>query len=623
MDTKQIRAWAALAIAKDEAERNPMWREIERTYHLEYIRPKGTKDIAGYHAVVKPGPYKDVLVTKNTFMEATPKVKIQPWAENLGGKVVANKREQALMWWLSKADRRNGSSVQADILESAALYGTVTAHVRHVDYAARAQADKTGKVRAAFRRQHGPFAVKVYNPMDVHWSVSDDGLERVVSVSVRPAQEVVDSWGKAAAKLKTKLNASREGEAWKFKYVTEFYYCDLSVTYVWCVPCVTTTAAGAESADAIDILNEENKTGFIPWVCEDLASGLETNGKYKTKPLLWYVVQSGSWETDCTLASLQMTQGIQNAGKPDWIHNGPVGDVDLTPDYDQIVGGVVHELPGHTLRETQPAPFDQGLQVLQGNLGQYQSETGVSQALAGNTSAETFAGQNQQITQGKASVAGVKAVAEAALTEICYQFLQWLKVVGEPIRARGAEKAFEMDEYEIKPGEVDIETTYITVELSTENEGTRIQQANVGAIGKQVGLSDETALEWMGIADPQGEMKKRALEELSQALLGITISEMQAASQMKVQQAQMQMQMQAQQALQAAAQQPPAPQGPPGGDASYFNQQPLSPPTQQIGPQISGQGYNSAVGGIPPAQVNPNATRESQTGLDANGVPLQ
>ena len=619
MDTKQIRQWAALAIAKDEAERNPMWREIQRTYHLEYNRPPGTKDIAGYHAVVKPGPYKDILVTKNTFMQASPKVKIQPWGEEFKGKEIANQREQSLKWWLQKTDRRKGNSVQADILESAALYGTVCAHVRHVDYANRAQADKTGKARQNFRRQHGPFAIRVYNPMDVHWQTSDDGLERVVSASVRPVHEVLDSWGSAAKKLETKLNASKKGQDYKFKYATEFYYCDLSRTYIWVVPCMTTTPALADSADAIDIMDDRESLGFIPWVCEDSKSGLETHGKFQTKPLLWYVVQSGSWETDCTLASLQMTKGIQNAGKPDWIHSGPSGDVDLQPEYDQIVGGVVHELPGHTLRETRPAQFDQNLQVLQNNLSQYQSETGVSNALAGATSAETFAGQNQQIVQGKASVSGVKAVAEAALTEICYQFLMWLKVVNEPMRARGADREFETEEYTINPQEIDIETTYITVELSTENEGTRIQQANVGAIAKQLGLSDETALEWTGIADPQKEMTKRAMEEMSQTLWRIRMSELEAESQMKIQMAQMQMQMQ----MQQAAQQPPPPPDNFGGEASYFSETPLTPPMPPIGPQIEGQGYNSAAGGMPPSLVYPEATRETQTGFDGRGVPLQ
>jgi len=386
---------------------------------------------------------------------------------------------------------------------------------------------------------------------------------------------------------------------------------------------MTTTPALADSSDAVDIMDDRESLGFIPWVCEDSKSGLETHGKFQTKPLLWYVVQSGSWETDCTLASLQMTKGIQNAGKPDWIHSGPSGDVDLQPEYDQIVGGVVHELPGHTLRETRPAQFDQNLQVLQNNLSQYQSETGVSNALAGATSAETFAGQNQQIVQGKASVSGVKAVAEAALTEICYQFLMWLKVVNEPMRARGADKEFETEEYTINPAEIDIETTYITVELSTENEGTRIQQANVGAIAKQLGLSDETALEWTGIADPQKEMTKRAMEEMSQTLWRIRMSELEAESQMKIQMAQMQMQMQMQQDQANAAANPPPPPDNFGGDASYFSETPLEPPTQPIGPQIEGQGYNSAAGGMPPSLVNPDATRETQTGFDGRGVPLQ
>jgi hypothetical protein len=124
----------------------------------------------------------------------------------------------------------------------------------------------------------------------------------------------------------------------------------------------------------------------------------------------------------------------------------------------------------------------------------------------------------------------------------------------------------------------------------------------------------------MGIADPQKEMTKRAMEEMSATMWRIKMSEMEALSQMQIQQMQMQMQMQMQQ---AAQQPPPQPEPPMGGDASYFSETPLAPPTPPIGPQISGQGYNSAAGGIPPSLVNPDATRETQTGFDGRGVPLQ
>jgi len=71
---------------------------------------------------------------------------------------------------------------------------------------------------------------------------------------------------------------------------------------------------------------------------------------------------------------------------------------------------------------------------------------------------------------------------------------------------------------------------------------------------------------------------------------------------------------------QQQAQQPPPQDF--GGDASYFDQQSMTPPTPEMGYAIQGQGYNPAAGGIPPAQVNPGATMEGQTGMDRNGVPI-
>lgn len=624
MELKEMQDWAKNIIAKDAAERNLMWQRITDTYHLVYANPEAAKDIEGYHRVVKPQPYKDIMIAENALLEATPRCKIDPWSERFAGKEVANKREQALKWWFAKADEREDGSVLADMVRSAALYLTVCVQTSHVRYAARAEKDLLGK-QAQYRAQHGPFSLTVHNPMDVHWQTSKHGLERVLSVRVVEIQDILDTWGAKAQALRTKLDASRgKDTGWKFQYGTEYYYCDLEKIVVWVIPTATATA-NPDAKDSVVVLDEPNELGFIPWAIKSLSSKLESNGKFKTKPLLWYIVESGSWQTDCTLASLQMTKAIQNAGKPDFIHSGPATpEAGYSIDYKELIGGVIEEMPGHTLRETQPAKFDVGLSELQRQLGSYQSETGVSEALAGNAQAETYSGQSLLMSAGRASIAGMKTVTERSIAEIWLQMLQWIKVNGEPERAKLTEPGNVGEEYELIPEELDVARTYITCELNTENPGTRIQQANVGAIAKQLGLSNETAQEWMGIDNPLGEMKKRTLEEFV-AFKQQEFFKMQAAqTDMQIQQAQMKMQMQAQQQMMRAQQpqQPPPPDPMSmGGDAGYYDQQSLTPPTPEMGYDIQGQGYNAAAGGIPPAQVNPGATFEGQTGMTRSGGP--
>lgn len=616
---KDIRLWAKNIIDRDETERNPMWREIERVFHLEYQRPPGTEEIEGYHAVVKPAPYKDILVAKNAYALSTPRIKIDPWDERLAGKEVANKREQALKWWYSKLNNRRGESVQASILESSFLYGAVCMQTSHTEYTSRATEEKTGR-RMKFHAQHGPFAWEVYNPMDVHWQTSIYGLERVVSVKVRDAQEVLDTWGAAADALRSALDAkrSRDGQ-WRFKHVTEFYYCDPEVVYIWAIPCTETVSASADAGNFVDIIYEENKLPFLNWVIQDASSSLERQMKYKNKPLLWYTVQSGAWETDCTLGSLQMTKGIQNAAKPDWLIQ-KMGDNFPKFDYKRVVGGAILYDIGQKPEETQPAKFDVGLAQLQQQLGTYQSQTGVSEALAGQADAETFAGQNLLVQTGRASIASGLEIAQRAIAEGCLQNLQWLVFIDEPARAKGVEGDYVGREIEMNPREIEVDKTYITVELSNESEGTRIQQANVGALARQNGLSNETALEWMGIDNPEAELKRRRFEEMAEALWQLEIKKLNAAVDLQIAQAQAQIQQQMQMDALAQAQAASAPVQP-GGDAAYYEQTPMNP-TPDIGYDIQGQGYNPAAGGIPPAQVNPNATFEGQTGTTRSGAPI-
>jgi hypothetical protein len=121
-------------------------------------------------------------------------------------------------------------------------------------------------------------------------------------------------------------------------------------------------------------------------------------------------------------------------------------------------------------------------------------------------------------------------------------------------------------------------------------------------------MSRERGLEEAGVSDPQTEMKQAMYEAIMQNELQIALQTAQAKAQLQIQMLAMQMQQAQQQAMMMQQQ---------GGG----QQLPNEPPPPGI-PGAEGQGFNPAMGGQPPAMMQPEATREMQTGRARGGVPV-
>jgi len=583
------------------AYRNEVWRKIDRMVNLEYDLPDAFKSIPGHHKVTRPDPYIDVLTATNALATTEPMIKLDPMQNKLADKKLANERERWLLWQLKKLDNRSGGSVLQKIIESAFKYNAICFSTEHIAYANRARAQETGR-KIMPRRAHSPFAWTYYNPQDVYWQSSRYGLERVLAVSVEPLQTVVDEYGKKAAKLESKLRAQAKTEA-PFRYVTKFCYYDLDNFKVWAVPTSTASPAKASASDAVWLMDTENTLGFIPFVCEEAVS---TDAKDRHKPLLYATYKSGWWETQNALETIGMTQTVQNAAKPRWIHEGPQGDALPTPDYNQVVGGVVDVAPGHKLTETRPEQLDNALITQAERLANWQAQSGAARALTGGIGGDAFAAQSLQLTVGAATIATGHHLAERALAEGLLQILAWtVKAEQSPVYVMGNEKDMPEHGWSVSPSEIDLGSIYIEVTLKQDNPLGKLQAANAGAIMKQFGVSNETIMEQMGISDPLGEMKKRAIEELSQTMLRQTNKRIDAATDMELQQQMLAMQQQ-------ATQPPPVPDGAMGTNEIYSNPTPMNamPPTGIP----EGPGFNSN-GAMAPAMVAPTVTRETQTGL--------
>lgn len=603
MDNKTLGTFCAQLIKANEY-RNQEWAKIDRMVNLEYELPYAFTKIKGAHKVTRPDPYVDILTATNALSQAEPQVKLDPLRNNLANKVTANEREKWLKWQLMKLDNRQGGSVIAKIIESAFKYHAVCFATEHVEYSWKAKNNLTGKDRL-FRRAHSAYAWTYYNPQDVYWQSSVYGLERVLAVSVEPLQSCLDEYGKAAKKLENKIRATAKSNA-PFKYVTKFYYCDHDMIRVWVVPTTSEARAKADSDDAFEIYKVDNDLGFIPFVCEEATS---TDAKDKYKPLLYATSKSGWWHTQNALETIAMTQTIINSAKARWIHEGPQGDNMPVVDYDQIIGGIVDVPPGHKLTETRPEQLDDALITQAERLANWQQQSGAARSLTGGIGGDAFAAQSLQITVGAATIATGHKLAERALAEGLLQILAWTVKAEKP-----DQKLYVMGEeddmpdelgWSLTPNEIDLGSTYLEVKLKAQNPLGKLQAANAGAIMKQFGVSDESIMEDMGIADPLGEMQKRATEEMAQAMFAQEVKRLNAMTDLEIQAQQMQMQMQLQQAMT----QPPQPEMP--TNEIYSNAQPMNPMPPTGVPE--GPGFNSN-GALAPAMVNPNLTREMQNG---------
>jgi hypothetical protein len=151
--------------------------------------------------------------------------------------------------------------------------------------------------------------------------------------------------------------------------------------------------------------------------------------------------------------------------------------------------------------------------------------------------------------------------------------------------------------YSIDPKEINPFRIYMKVELRQNLPTDMMQRVNTVTMGIQtMGLSKETGMEMCGIDDPLREMNLSVIEKMKDHKLQMYFAEEEAALQAKIQQDQAVTQMQ----MQALKGQ----QNPPG----------------EPNPMVSGQQFNPAEGGTPPAMANPNATMEMQTGMTRGGT---
>jgi hypothetical protein len=573
----------------EDRERDLAYINYEAMDRCEWDLPPQVNALTWIRKVVSTDPHDALSAGARVLSSLDDRLTIMPLSTNLENKQMANDWERNLRWQMMSANRRRQGKVQRDVARSALTYDEVIAQVVDLDYQIEGMKMFGGNTkRMEIARRYGRFIINTFNPRHVHVRYSSAMPEAVLLCQKRKARSVMADWGDLAKKLKRV--AEEDG-------MVEYYdYMDYDVRYVW-------VEGGSEECEIVK--PSEHGIPFLPWVAVIGGNTLEDDGKHKRQPLLYSVYQSGQWDTQNVVKSLYTSEVIAHASAPRAKEEGANPD---STEFDYGDPGRHAKVPpGNTYTPLDPPGIDQALLEIDERHAAAIDKSTVSRILVSGDvpSGTAYSTLNLATQTALGALKPAKELAEKALAEIYTQMLLWVEHSGKDLVAWGSAKDDKGMQYIVRSEDIDPSGLYLSVTLTPDAPTDRMQKINAAIMAKQLGMSNETALEELGVTDPLSEIQQSYIEQLQQAMMANVIQsmqmELQNAQQMQMQAQQMQMQSQAMQEQEAQA----------------MVNQGMAPGM----PGVEGQGFNPAMGGMPPALMNPAATREEQTGYDITGTP--
>lgn len=545
--------------------------------------------------VVSSDPHDAITAGARVLSGLDDRIKILPTSPGELDKRKANEWERNLAWQMMNINRRSPSKKQREMARHALLYDAITVQVIDLDYQIEGMKMFGGNsARYQNARRFGRFMVNVHNPKNVRVRWSSSMPEAVLLHVRKPAQAVMDEWGDMAKRLKN--IAAEDG------WVDFFDYMD------WENRCIWVSAEG----DAMPIMKPvEHGLSFLPWVV--------SAGGEERRPLLYAVLQTGEWDIQNIVKSLYTSEVIAHSGSPRYKEEG------ANPDETEVNYGDparTAKVPaGNVYTPIPPPTIDQALLQIDDRVASAMDKSTVSRILLGGDlpSGTAFATLNLATQTALGSLKRAKETTEKALAEIYTQMLLWVNESGKALYGYDMRGERVGEEYMIDPDEIDPGGLYIQVRLEPDVPTDRMQKINAAIMAKQIGLSNERALEELGITDPEEELERFWLERLFENKMNIVMQEQQFESQLEQQQISQQMQMAQQQQMEQEAMM----QQQQVMDEQQYMQMMQNQQQAPGLPGLGGQGFNPNMGGTPPAMFAPEATREEQTGLAMDGVPVE
>jgi hypothetical protein len=597
----------ARQIETDDHELVTMYESIEKMVQSDWeLSPEVQEQASWARPVPSTDPSDAVRAGTNIMSGREPTIHFLPMAPNTESKKFANDMERVLKTWYNQASRRRPTPLTADICYSAFTYGAVCAQVIYLPYQMRIA--KKSNIGGSLQKwkmasQYGPYVVNLYNPKQVHARHSDLMLEKVVAVKVQSIDDIISYWGDGIKELNEL--AARLGKSPKERRMTLYD----STTYDEKCVFATLEAGG----DPIEIYLEEMELPFFPWVCRFGGTTLEVDPEKRVKPLLGSIYKTGLWDTLNVARSLAISDMIVRAGQPRSMSEGPDPD-SIEKEYVDP-GGSVRVPAGHKYTPLPSEPIDVGMLTVVDGLDNDVIKTTIPRMMQDpNQPANIqFATLNSSIQMGLTVIRPFSLTAEQSIADIMTLMTRWFVHNGRSETLIGTTKRDLGEQHVVDPKTIDIKNMLITVELNPDVPTDKLQRINGAATAnQQLDYPKEEGLNDIGVEDPQYAMETTAKERLFSAQVEAQIAQINAEVTISIQEMQAMSQMRLQQAMAGA--QGGAPGGGTGGGGAPVGS----------GEQPQDMNLAAPTNGAMPAQMNDPAgmTREAVTGQTQGGEAI-
>ncbi len=504
------------SFTKELIERDADLRKLQYKYEaisqLNYTLPEPLETLSWVVPYKSSVPYVALKGGTRALSSLDERINIHPITvsgvvsddASMTAEQVANNWETALKWEMSRATARQPNYRQS-VIWNALVYDELVGTCIHLPTqikSLKALERDTNRHEAAMR--HGFFAMKLYDPKQVHHYFSDYMLEAVALVTVMKAQQIVDFWGKQAEEINEKIKGDPV-HAMQDYLLADVHTLDNRVVWAQEGDDETTISAGG----GIEILPvQDNPHPFIPWAIKVGGTNTESKVEHRRKPLLYPVVMAEQWFIANVVGTLGLSQAISESNAP--LHEvSGAGGRNVRIDHREP-GGVIYTQQHQTYTRLQRGDIDP---AIQGFLEKFEADMNrstlpavlvTSEAMPG----ESYSGYNLRVQTAIGALIPYKALGEQFYDEQFRNMLLHTHYSGEDLVGYGKKGDKALQKYTIGSEEIDPNGIVLNTELSPDVPVDRVQKINSAIqMAERLNYSPIKILEYLGESDPYGALQ--------------------------------------------------------------------------------------------------------------------
>ncbi|KKK96472.1 hypothetical protein LCGC14_2662410, partial [marine sediment metagenome] len=247
----------------DNNPRNIAFNAYNQMYKSGWELPFEIRQLAWIQKVINSDPFDAVQTGVRIIATIPMSIRYQPLAPGLVNRERAGVIEKVCKWQIKSANRRRSRTIEGEMARMALLYDMCAVKTVDLEYEIK---HKT-LINADSKREEaalalGRFMIVPYDSRDVYPIWSNIGLEGVLVVQHRRAQEILDEFGdKATQHVElAKLALEPHDSDW----VTYYDYTDSDTRSIW-VDEGRTFATPADGIGRWTIDHGKNPLSFLNW----------------------------------------------------------------------------------------------------------------------------------------------------------------------------------------------------------------------------------------------------------------------------------------------------------------------------------------------------------------------